>query len=164
MRQCLELVRYILPAALEYPSGDWNGFRVYRPAREGRSCEHFGGYKTINRIPLCPGRDSWIWKQLSNHPIVILSSKWITIYWLFVNSSLIRFLWPGSAWGSRESVCRPIFRICRNPEWSASLISTLQIGRLMFPQTSFGESEIELALVLVYGELSVNPSRSATGD
>ena len=22
------------------------------PAREGRSCEHFGGYKTINRIPL----------------------------------------------------------------------------------------------------------------
>ena len=23
------------------------------PARGGRSCEHFGGYKTINRIPLC---------------------------------------------------------------------------------------------------------------
>ena len=22
------------------------------PAREGRSCEHIGGYKTINRIPL----------------------------------------------------------------------------------------------------------------
>ena len=22
------------------------------PARGGRSCEHFGGYKTINRIPL----------------------------------------------------------------------------------------------------------------
>ena len=22
------------------------------PAREGRSCERFGGYKTINRIPL----------------------------------------------------------------------------------------------------------------
>ena len=22
------------------------------PAREGRSCEHFGGYRTINRIPL----------------------------------------------------------------------------------------------------------------
>ena len=22
------------------------------PAREGRSCEHFVGYKTINRIPL----------------------------------------------------------------------------------------------------------------
>ena len=41
----------MLPAALEYPSGDWNGFRVYRPARGGRSCEHFGGYKTINRIP-----------------------------------------------------------------------------------------------------------------
>ena len=38
----------MLPAALEYPSGDKNGFRVYRPAREGRSCEHFGGYKTIN--------------------------------------------------------------------------------------------------------------------
>ena len=25
---------------------------VYRPARGGRSCEHFGGYKTINRIPI----------------------------------------------------------------------------------------------------------------
>ena len=22
------------------------------PARGGRSCEHFGGYKTLNRIPL----------------------------------------------------------------------------------------------------------------
>ena len=52
LRQCLELVGYMLPTALEYLSGDWNGFRVYRPAREGRSCEHFGGYKTINRIPL----------------------------------------------------------------------------------------------------------------
>ena len=52
IRQCLELTRYMLPAALEYPSGDWNGFRVYRSARGGRLCEHFGGYKTINRIPL----------------------------------------------------------------------------------------------------------------
>ena len=52
IRQCLELVRYMLPAALEYPPEDWDGFRVYRPARGGRSCEHFGGYKTINRIPL----------------------------------------------------------------------------------------------------------------
>ena len=34
IRQCLELVRYGLPAALGYPSVDWNGFRVYRPARE----------------------------------------------------------------------------------------------------------------------------------
>ena len=25
---------------------------MYRPARGGRSCEHFGGCKTINRIPL----------------------------------------------------------------------------------------------------------------
>ena len=25
---------------------------MYRPAREGRSCEHFGGCKTMNRIPL----------------------------------------------------------------------------------------------------------------
>ena len=32
--------------------GDRNGFRVYRPARGRRLCEHFGGYKTINRIPL----------------------------------------------------------------------------------------------------------------
>ena len=50
-RQCLEHARYMLPAALEYPLGDWNGFRVYRPAREGRSWEHFGGYTTVNRIP-----------------------------------------------------------------------------------------------------------------
>ena len=51
-RQCLELACYMLPVALEYPYGDLNGFRVYRPARKGRLCEHFGGYKTINRIPL----------------------------------------------------------------------------------------------------------------
>ena len=25
---------------------------MYRPARGGRLCERFGGYKTINRIPL----------------------------------------------------------------------------------------------------------------
>ena len=25
---------------------------MYRPVRGGRSCEHFGGYTTINRIPL----------------------------------------------------------------------------------------------------------------
>ena len=25
---------------------------MYRTARGGRSCERFGGYKTINRIPL----------------------------------------------------------------------------------------------------------------
>ena len=42
----------MLPVALEYPPGDWNGFRVYRPARGGRSCERFGGCKTINQIPL----------------------------------------------------------------------------------------------------------------
>ena len=29
----------MLPAPLEYPSGDWNGFRVYRPARGGRLCD-----------------------------------------------------------------------------------------------------------------------------
>ena len=52
IRHCLELVRFMLPAALEYPSGDWNGLCVYRPAMEGRSCEHFGGYMTINRMPL----------------------------------------------------------------------------------------------------------------
>ena len=42
----------MLPTALEYPSGDWNGFHVYRPARGGRSYEHFGGYKIINQITL----------------------------------------------------------------------------------------------------------------
>ena len=30
----------MLPAALKYPSGDLNGFCVYRPARGGRLCEH----------------------------------------------------------------------------------------------------------------------------
>ena len=51
IRQCFDCVCYMLPTALEYPSGHWNGFRVYRPARGGRSCEFFGGFKTINRIP-----------------------------------------------------------------------------------------------------------------
>ena len=52
IRQCLEHVRYMLPVALEYPPGDCNGSLVYRPSRVGRSCERFGEYKTINRIPL----------------------------------------------------------------------------------------------------------------
>ena len=38
----------MLPTALEYPSGDSNGVRVYRPARGGRLCEHLGGLKTKN--------------------------------------------------------------------------------------------------------------------
>ena len=42
----------MLPVALENPPRDRNGFRVYRPAMGGRSCERLGGYKTINRIPL----------------------------------------------------------------------------------------------------------------
>ena len=59
-----ELVRYMLPVAVEYPPGDWNGFRVYRPARGGRLCERFGGYKTINRIPLpLPLEVSWFWSK-----------------------------------------------------------------------------------------------------
>ena len=29
IRQCLECVRYMLPVALEYPPGDWNGFCMY---------------------------------------------------------------------------------------------------------------------------------------
>ena len=32
------------------------------PARGGRSCEHFGGYKTINRIPLPLGLISYFQK------------------------------------------------------------------------------------------------------
>ena len=37
------------------------------PARGGRSCEHFGGYKTINRIPLplkkhLSGADAGFWR------------------------------------------------------------------------------------------------------
>ena len=31
---------------------------MYRPARGGRSCEHFGGYKTINRIPFTTNNDT----------------------------------------------------------------------------------------------------------
>ena len=42
----------MLSVALEYRQGDRNGFRVYRPARGGGSCERFGEYKTLNRIPL----------------------------------------------------------------------------------------------------------------
>ena len=70
IRKCLELVRYMLPAVLEYPSGDWNGFRVYRPASEGRSCEHIGGYKTINRIPFESTRSN-----------LVTPCLYITIYW-----------------------------------------------------------------------------------
>ena len=46
----------MLPTALEYPSWDRNGVCVYSPARGGRFCEHFGGYKTINGIPLPLGQ------------------------------------------------------------------------------------------------------------
>ena len=35
----------MLPAALEYPSEDLNGFRVYRPARGGRSFWWIQDYK-----------------------------------------------------------------------------------------------------------------------
>ena len=42
----------MMRAALEYPSVDWNGLGVYRPAKEVRLCEHLCGYKTINRTPL----------------------------------------------------------------------------------------------------------------
>ena len=35
----------MLPVALEYCPGDWNGFRVYRPAREERSYEWIQDYK-----------------------------------------------------------------------------------------------------------------------
>ena len=40
-----------LYVALEYPQEDFNGLCVYRPAKEGRLCEYFVGYKIIsNRI------------------------------------------------------------------------------------------------------------------
>ena len=42
----------MLPVALEYPPGIEMVSVCTVPARGGRSCEHFGGYKTINRIPL----------------------------------------------------------------------------------------------------------------
>ena len=46
---CLELAHCMLPDALEYPQESFNGLCVYRPAREGRSCEYFVGYKTNNQ-------------------------------------------------------------------------------------------------------------------
>ena len=49
----------MLPGALEYPPGVVS--RVYRPARGGRSCERFGGYKTINRIPLPLGMSTKVY-------------------------------------------------------------------------------------------------------
>ena len=53
IRQCLELVCYMLPAALEIFPGGLKMISVCTvPARGGRSCERFGGYKSINRIPL----------------------------------------------------------------------------------------------------------------
>ena len=42
----------MLPVALEYPRGIEMVSVCTVPARGGRSCEHFGGYKTINPIPL----------------------------------------------------------------------------------------------------------------
>ena len=43
----------MLSVALEYPPGGLKMVSVCTvPARGGRSCERFGGYKTINRIPL----------------------------------------------------------------------------------------------------------------
>ena len=35
------------------------------PARGGRSCEHFGGYKTLNRIPL-----NGIWQDICEKPAI----------------------------------------------------------------------------------------------
>ena len=43
--QCTELAHYMFPVALEYSSGDWNGLRVYRPARDGQG--RASGYKTV---------------------------------------------------------------------------------------------------------------------
>ena len=59
IRHRLERVRYMLPVALEYPRGIEMVSVCTVPARRGRSCEHFGGYKTINRItlPLTNSRD-----------------------------------------------------------------------------------------------------------
>ena len=42
----------MLPVVLEYPPGIEMVSVCTVPARGGRSCERFGGYKTINRIPL----------------------------------------------------------------------------------------------------------------
>ena len=41
----------MLPTALEHPQGIEMVSVCTVPARGGRSCERFGGYKTINRIP-----------------------------------------------------------------------------------------------------------------
>ena len=47
------------------------------PARGGRSCEHFGGYKTINRIPL--GKGGYLY-------LVVFASLWQVL-------SITRWLW-----------------------------------------------------------------------
>ena len=52
IRQSLEIVHYMLPAALEYHSGIEMVYVCTGPARKGRLCEHSDGYKTINQIPL----------------------------------------------------------------------------------------------------------------
>ena len=41
------------------------------PAMEARSCEHFGGYKTINQIPLPLPYYGAIYMQLL-HPILLV--------------------------------------------------------------------------------------------
>ena len=38
------------------------------PVRGGRSCEHFGGYKTLNRIPLTVKHTSEWEKNVSSTP------------------------------------------------------------------------------------------------
>ena len=43
------------------------------PARGGRSCEHFGGYKTINRIPLLC--HTWEQDGVLNMIIIIVIEK-----------------------------------------------------------------------------------------
>ena len=71
----------MLPVTLEYPPGVRNGFRVYRPARGGRLCERFGGYKTINQIPLLKiQRGKYVahgcWTRSKGHQQI---SHWSTI-------------------------------------------------------------------------------------
>ena len=55
--------------------GDWNGFRVYRPDRGGRSCELFGGYKTINRIPLPLKSSGHFWALQAYATLIVPSFR-----------------------------------------------------------------------------------------
>ena len=61
------------------------------PVRGGRSCEHFGGYKTLNRIPLCTKVHISSYSSLQREPEPQLHS-------LLINNLTGGCLQAGKAW------------------------------------------------------------------